>query len=251
MRLTLASRSQGRGCRRISLSPRQPSWYVPARGEPAAPLLPGVAAPALPPRVRRARLRSRQGTAPCAEWGGGPAATCGPTGREGLLLPFWFRPNSERTCPGSFRHLQAPPGPPQLALRRAHLAPGAEAAVLAAATTRVRQACRLSGSDTENRGTHTAAFDLAVTFSLRIGDAGPCWGVGGGCGRGRQGSAPVELPQGQQGPCLGWPGSGSRSRARLELGPLQQALWGPCRSLLPPGAARGTACGSLWGYWNR
>lgn len=117
MRLTLASRSQGRGCRRISLSPRQSSWYVPARGEPAAPLLPGVAAPALPPRVRRARLRSRQGTAPCAEWGGGPAATCGPTGREGLLLPFWFRPNSERTCPGSFRHLQAPPGPPQLAQR--------------------------------------------------------------------------------------------------------------------------------------
>lgn len=63
--------------RRISLSPRQSSWYVPARGEPAAPLLPGVAAPALPPRVRRARLRSRQGTAPCAEWGGGPAARGG------------------------------------------------------------------------------------------------------------------------------------------------------------------------------
>lgn len=61
--------------------------------------------------------QTRQGTAPCAEWEGSPLATCGSTGREGLLLPLWFEPNSEKTCPGSFQHLQALPAPQQLAQR--------------------------------------------------------------------------------------------------------------------------------------
>lgn len=44
-------------------------------------------------------------------------AACSSAGRAGLLLPLRSEPNLERTCPGSFQPLQAPPGPQQLAQR--------------------------------------------------------------------------------------------------------------------------------------